>query len=503
LESKNEDNHWLCILDDVLKSKFEVLEGCVTLKNAKWGANNKSTLVIRECYSTIIQTISEQKYRNVLLQGTPGIGKSFFMYYYIFFLLTNKGADDIVIAVACLFREGRRIFYLSVQNDKFDVLDNYSSTPDYYFSDSVDIEEDNTSKNLTALFASLDEKHFSTFRKVMQESELLSADLYVPVVPMNELVKMTSVSNPTTVQFRRDIYGGSARNCLDNCVHKVTKKVKKDLREYLDEFFEDCTDIDTPSDSNMEWAATTLAFHLGKLFHTDSDLATLERSVVIHQFVDPTDLTPLEKTYCSSVMKYVCGRLIEKLNECLRSRMTNLFGMSGFGILFESVAFDTMYKNLKDGHVYDLKPVQGKGTKDELSGNGRAIRKVLIRSISDIKGLKEGDIGVPVIGNFPVADFILGNDLLQMTVSDSHSVKEGRLEDIRDALGVNYSSMRLIFVTEAKTMKSFSGCPSLMSTIRQYVTTPVITASDDVLGKGNESRSDSSSGSNKKAKLVH
>jgi hypothetical protein len=285
----------------------------------------------------------------------------------------------------------------------------------------------------------------------------------------------------------------------------VTENVKKDLRMYLDDFFEDCTDISVVCELNKEWAATTLAFHLGKLFHIDSDLATLERSVVIHQFVDPTSLSPLEKTYCSSVMKYVCGRLIEKLNDSLRKRITNLFGMSGFGILFETVAFDTMYKNLKNACVYDLKPVRGgKGKKGDLSSNGKAIRKVLIRSISDISCLEEGDIGVPVIGNFPVADFILGSDLLQMTVSDSHPVKVGRLEEIRVALGVNYTSMRLIFVTEAKTVNAFSGCPSLMSTIQQYVTTPVITASESVLGKGNEYRSESSSGSsssNKKAKL--
>jgi hypothetical protein len=129
-------------------------------------------------------------------------------------------------------------------------------------------------------------------------------------------------------------------------------------------------------------------------------------------------------------------------------------------------------------------------------------RKVIIRTVSDIEQLSEGDVGVPVVGNFPVVDFIVGTNLLQMTKAKSHPIKENRLKDIRKALGGDYDSHRLIFVTEAKQIKKFQGCSSLSSSISQYVTAPEKVASSSVLGKSNrnESSSSSSKSSQKKSK---
>lgn len=468
------------------------------MENAKWGANNTSTLVVRECYDTIITTIRDKEYANVLLKGTPGIGKTFFMYYFIFSLVKNN-SHKIVIAVAYLVRETQKTIYISVDGQDVTVSNSYAPVPDYYFSDSVDIEKNNASKCLTALFASMDEKHFRTFQKILQQPTSKSADMYVPLVPMSELGKMVVNERilQSTVQFRRDIYGGSARNCLDDCDHRVDDSIKTKLREYLNMFFADSTEIVVEED--MDWAATTLTFHLAKLFAERADLALLERSVVMHQFVHPTELKPLEKTFCSSVMKYVCGRLVQNYQVALENRIRDLFGGSGTGILFESMAFDTMYQNLKDGHSYHLQPVKRNITGEVSTLHCDVKRKVLIRTISDIQNLNSGDVGVPVVGNFPVADFVVGTNLLQMTVAASHPVKKERLEEFCAALGTN--SPRLIFVTEAKSVNSFMGCPSLTSGIQQYVTTPDITASVSVLGKVKETRSKSSSGSRiKKAK---
>lgn len=56
--------------------------------------------------------------------------------------------------------------------------------------------------------------------------------------------------------------------------------------------------------------------------------------------------------------------------------------------------------NLKDGYAYTLKLMPKNGLKG-------IPRKVLIRSICDTENLKEGDIGIPVVGIFRVADFRL------------------------------------------------------------------------------------------------
>ena len=489
-----DQNNWLLILNAIITNEVEENDGCLSLTGTTWGAKNiTSKLVVRECYIIIINTIRDKEYSNVLLRGTPGIGKSFFLFYFVYSLVKNT-VKKIVIAVAYLHMETRRTIYLSVGNGHATVSDSYTSKPDYYFSDSVDIETSKASTCLTVLFASMDEIHFKSFQKVLQQPESNSADMFVPLVPTPELVKM-SVSDSmstSTVQFRSDIYGGSARNCLDNCDHRVDDSVKLELRTYLDEFFADCSE--TVDETDMDWAATTLAFHLGKLLDDQADLATLERSVVMHQFVHSTELRPLQKNFCSSVMKYVCGHLIQKFNDKLENRLQDLFRRSGSGIFFEAIAFDTMYKNIKDGVVCDLFSVQGeKGNSSTLKC--AVSRKVLIRTVSDIEHLREGDVGVPVVGNFPVVDFIVGPNLLQMTIAKSHPVKEERLADIRKALGGDFDSHRLIFVTKAEQIDKFQGCSSLTS-ISQYVTAPEKTASSSVLGKSN--RNESSSSSSKK-----
>ena len=309
-------------MNAIINNEVEESDGCLFLNHGTtWGANNNtSKLVVRECYNVIIRTISEEKYTNVLLRGTPGIGKSFFLFFYVYFLVKSNVNRKSVIAVAYLHMETRRTIYLSVENGHATVSDSYTSTPNYYFSDSVDIETSKASTCLTVLFASMDDIHFKTFEKVLQQPTSNSGDMYMPLVPTHELVKM-SVSesmSESTVQFRRDIYGGSARNCLDNCNHRVDDSVKTELREFLVDFFADCDE--TVDERDLNWAATTLAFHLGKLLDDQADLATLERSVVLHEFVHSIELRPLGKTYCSSVMKYVCGRLIQKYYEKLEYR---------------------------------------------------------------------------------------------------------------------------------------------------------------------------------------
>jgi hypothetical protein len=284
--------------------------------------------------------------------------------------------------------------------------------------------------------------------------------------------------------------------------------VKTELRTYLDQFYTDCDEkSEHLNDSDMSWAATALTFHLHKLFDERTDLATLERSVVLHRFVHPTKLTPLNSDFCSGVMKYVCGHMIRNYESRLENRIRGLFGGCGMGILFESVAFDTMYQNLKEGRSYSLQPVKGqKGTSSTL--RCPVNRKVLIRTLSDISKLKSGDVGIPVVGNFPVADFIVGKNLLQMTVADSHPVKKERLADIRGALKTRNSglpSLRLIFVTEAKTVDSFKGDSSAVTSstswVQQYVTAPDMTASSSsVLGKTRRSECSSRCSTSQKKK---
>lgn len=75
--------------------------------NSKWKYNDSAQfflgeercgghmnkLYIRSCYTEIVKQIEEASSTHVLVRGTPGIGKSVFMFYYIYYLATKNGGN--------------------------------------------------------------------------------------------------------------------------------------------------------------------------------------------------------------------------------------------------------------------------------------------------------------------------------------------------------------------------------------------------------------------------
>jgi len=455
----------------------------ILLQNATWGPAGRSRLYVRDSYTTIIGEIDRLSKSHVLLRGTPGIGKSMFMYYYIYYL-AKLNPSNLCIQVCYYVKSGQpsQEFFLNRIGGVVSVttvLPSGRSLPDYYFSDSVDITKTDTSTKLTMLFSSIDEDHFSEFLKV-KSSLRGSWDLHMPLVSFDELTEMADPDaqiSDETLTFRNSVFGGSARNCLDEGNYEPpNKEIKNIIETWLNIFFKDMKD-GNPTKANIQWTVSMLGSHFTGLVDGSKKLSYLKRSVFTHTYVNNMFGEPTT-CFCSTFMKYICGRVVEGRDSDLRSRLDELFGASARGIAFEGIAFDQIYRHLQKGGKLDVFNIQStisgkrkrRSSKETLTVKVK--RKVWIRTVNDVKNLEDGDVGVPMFKNFPLVDFVLKPDIfLQMTVSATHQGAVGRLPDLRTALGGTKKNHKMIFVTEHKNVSQFSHVHDLQA-INQYVMEP-------------------------------
>ena len=83
--------------------------------------------------------------------------------------------------------------------------------------------------------------------------------------------------------------------------------------------------------------------------------------------------------------------------------------------------------------------------------------KVLIRSVADIATLNDGYYGLPIFGNFMLADAIIKpNIMLQFTVSCKHgnATDTPKWENLRNKLGGSRKDDKLIFVIPREVLES-------------------------------------------------
>ena len=464
------------------------------------------SLYVRGCYTDILKNIEDNSRTHVLVRGTPGIGKSAFLYYLIYYYAQST-AVNISFCLTYLNGEVKEKYYLIRENNQPCVTEHMFGLPDYYFSDSVDIEAAGTATKLTILFASIDERHYKDFEKVQQSlgTSVNSWDIYMPLVEIEELKFMVPRDikiSDDLLQFFYDIYGGSARNCLDGGCHAPAVPETTDIiAETLELFFPGI------SETAKTWALNTLGRHITKLMKEEGSPNHLKRSVFQHVFVDRTTFGEISTSFCSNFMKYLCGRVLMNKDKGLRDRINALFGDSGEGIMFEAMAFDTIFKNLNEGKQYHMLKIGQKVNERKilkLDGDVQ-LRKVLIRKFDDIKALRNGDIGVPVVGNFPLIDFVIKNPptLLQMTTAPTHYGAVKKLDAIQSAMNGNKKSRTshdtiMLFVTPQENVYGFKPCVE-MKNIQQYVMCPELIATPDVVLSGKK-RSAAKSSSDKKAK---
>jgi hypothetical protein len=141
----------------------------------------------------------------------------------------------------------------------------------------------------------------------------------MPLVEFEELKNMVSDHIDYTdevLQFRYDIMGGSARNCLDGGQYSEPNlETSRNITEALELFF---PDID---EAAQTWAVKTLGQHVKNLLSSEG-AEHLKRSVFQHVYVDGTTFSETSFSFCSNFMKYLCGRVLEKKFKNIQDRIT-------------------------------------------------------------------------------------------------------------------------------------------------------------------------------------
>ncbi len=126
---------------------------------------------------------------------------------------------------------------------------------------------------------------------------------------------------------------------------------------------------------------------------TGESIQLLASSVFKHHFNDPAYPAmegPLR--FCSNFMKYVCGKVVmDTKSVSFEQKVKYLFGESGFGIAFEAITLENMMRDIlkPNGKEFSLLNLHNNTHKVQTIS---AQRKVLIRSIADIRALQDGVI---------------------------------------------------------------------------------------------------------------
>ncbi len=438
---------------------------------------------MRDCYHRYVEYIQNKDHALVL--GTPGIGKTMLLYYCIY--LFARDNDDMQIELRLRgqgINDPSHIFYLikNAQGHRVRAVKDFVGKPMFILSDSVDITCLHQASKFTMAVASDSIKLCKTFNNIVGLDTAKGAKYYLPLVTLDELTVMIPNVDPNHLRLRYDVFGGSVRICRDCGVNQLSKDgeglsiTSAFITPVVTDFF------NIHISNNVKGIVQKLCKSLNGLFGESDQASLITRSVFRHQF-NFNNLGLGDFAFCSKFMKYLVGRVIkENQGTSIETKIKAIFGDAGFGIAFESSAFDTLLKETmtENGRDYSFINLRTGG---EERIRVRVVRKVLIRNVADIASLNDGDIGIPLIGNFPLVDAIIKTAthflMLQMTISLSHGGAVKQLKAIISSAGMR--TKWFVHVVPFQNLRDFTPNDNLGCV--QMVTAPEPTARKGILGK--------------------
>jgi hypothetical protein len=176
-------------------------------------------------------------------------------------------------------------------------------------------------------------------------------------------------------------------------------------------------------------------------------------SSLFMDFAVSDDFQVTEEIFATTFMAILACNIARHVDRPVLEQLKreSLFGLSGLDRACEYKAHQTFLES-SNGHLVWCLSADGQYHSLQLGGK----RKVLIRSIEDIKSLKVGDYGLPCCTNFPLVDaVILPNTVLRMTMCGKHGVAPSKLDEIAAALGVAIDNLNMVYVVPSDEVKSF------------------------------------------------
>ena len=284
------------------------------------------TLYNRPCYDDMIATALSSKMVTII--GTTGIGKTLFLQVFLAFLADRARAEgqpppSIHYMWQALsrgptttlsFLADGSVIHVSELQRRNQIL------PDYVLSDNLHFSAPQA--NVLTVVAS--DRDFEVYSKEPYDSDHRISHLVMPVFSREELlsVRRAEVMSAEELEFRHDVFGGSARNCL--CLSNEASDFP-----YVS-IVDDTMTMFFPDVKNRDYSAWRAAAN-----EVMRDLVTEAPRVAISSTMMHLPARPnSQKTWASTYMEWLAAAIIEHHTTNLYDEIQKIVTISGDGFLF-------------------------------------------------------------------------------------------------------------------------------------------------------------------------
>jgi len=506
--SRLQNNHklvkfWQCVNHNTILQQDAKLR--FTNEDVYWGDTDDKVLFIRECYGTTKHFIEDNKLTKALIIGTPGIGKTLFIFWFMREIVSVAKAENLRVPTSTpTFVYSNRLeekYYFHIDNDAA-VVNIYDGTtvPDYFISDTVP-NSSFSSLLLNLHVSSVHDKASDQFYNTFND---FGKTITFPTCSYDEFQQVDGLfsednqcTNSNELQFKYDIFGGSLRLLRTRVNDIANEEIHKFVSDELLFYFGDVyvSNLYPPRRRPQQVllldayktvyinASKVITYKLcSRIEGADDRLnaSTTFRSLFKHRifvgFDERGDLV-WNDGFASGFMKSLAGAIIQRENLNIYAELKSLVQAGGMGCLFERQAHEEIYNNLKNNKKYCLVDLKGR---KNIYLEQPITRKVLIRRVEDIVKLLPTDYGLPVISNFPLVDAIIQPKyMIQATESSSHIGAITQLTSIRNQLlERNHDMQAMVFVLSEKNYTKFKQVQQLE--VNQYKSYAYAVANESV-----------------------
>ncbi len=468
--------------DAICNNRCEEENGFLLLHNpdgtaAAWGAHYSyaDKVFVRAEYDRTYNELMKNTKGKISLCGTKGIGKTIFMYWLIFKLVALRPTGSPIPSFLLIIGDPPTYYVLQFCNGNAEIVDWNRQKIDYLLSD-VNFNLNITPSRWSLLVSSYGSTKTRNFLDSVGNCSGLQ--IVMGAVKKQEIMKLAP--SEQIGEFSYLIFGGSIRmlrlmSATFAGVKVITETHYSDLKSIMLEFLADSKYGDGSYDALIEKSCQVIC---NQMDVNNSTVDAIKHSLFWHSYaeLDENQNIKIVPTVASTFLGYYASFLREKETENALSGLRQMFSGSGIGNLFERHVLKTVIEKYKSGGQFIIKRMYPTGyqrtvnDEDEFAWNIRFKRKVFIQTIEDIKSLKDGELGIPSISNFPVVDFVIKPFIEgQITVGRNHSCAYGRHQDIEVAMGeATVAARKHIFFCDNLNFNSFQYDKKLLPDVKQY-----------------------------------
>eukprot|EP00195_Chlamydomonas_chlamydogama_P008570 CAMPEP_0202890160 /NCGR_PEP_ID=MMETSP1392-20130828/660_1 /ASSEMBLY_ACC=CAM_ASM_000868 /TAXON_ID=225041 /ORGANISM="Chlamydomonas chlamydogama, Strain SAG 11-48b" /LENGTH=584 /DNA_ID=CAMNT_0049573679 /DNA_START=72 /DNA_END=1826 /DNA_ORIENTATION=+ len=419
-------NFWRSLGSATLVDGFLVLHGGTFFLGAK---NKPDRIMVRKCYEDFLEIIQEQMYKGVtkiVITGSPGIGKSYFLYYLLHHLKSLPDKPVVVLSGPGKTMPSLCFHGDNVYDGEFPAFTEYLKDPNTWYL--VDGHVPHFCNAKTVLAASPNQKLYRAFLKLEGATRRT-----MPEWTKEELdtcrLRMYGTLDQATMDDRYNKWGGRPRFVLE-------KAEDKSQQAQLDEAIDKSTLLPTlrslgESTSSSEASDCLLTIQVGP------------------DYIE---------TYVTFASVYIQERVLSKLSKVNRDDidmwLDSTEGRPTFGtirgLVFERIThndicsgnFEVICKDLETGAlVKDPFPLP--------------VKRMAFKDYSELSTAADQVYCTPASPTLGAVDALMKPcHLFQLTVRQEHPVKVEPLNEAVKALGAKEAN--LYFVVHASVFDNFT-----------------------------------------------